>query len=61
MEILVNVWIAFNTIFGLWTARNLVVRVWSVVTCRKYLQSSSGKIIDLFVLVSCLSFWLTFH
>ncbi len=61
MEIIQNLWLAFNIIFGLWSARNWVIYVYAKVIGAKFNQSSSGRMLDLAIPTSCLAFYLTFH
>lgn len=59
-EILMNVWLAFNIVFGLWTGRNnILVRLWAAITNDKYLQNDLGKLLDLLVLVSVLAYYFS--
>lgn len=58
-EVLMNVWLAFNIVFGLWSARNLAIRFWSFATNYKYLQSDMGRFLDLLVLVSLLAYYFS--
>jgi hypothetical protein len=61
MEIIYNVWLAFNIIFGLWSSRNWLIYLYACCANRKYNQSSMGTLFDLIVPVSVLSFLFTFH
>jgi hypothetical protein len=56
MEILMNLWLAFNVVFGLWTAKNISVRVRAFVSRKGYTQSDLGKFLDLIVMVSILAY-----
>jgi hypothetical protein len=58
MEIVLNIWLAFNIVFGLWSSRNWAVWLWAGLTDRNFKQSQTGKMIDLLVLVSILGYWL---
>lgn len=59
MEILMNLWLAFNIVFGLWTGRNLGVRVVAFLKNKAYVQNDLGKTLDLLVLVSILAHYFT--
>jgi hypothetical protein len=59
MEVLMNLWLAFNVVFGLWTGKNLLVRLTAFITHRKFIQAELGKFIDLFVLVSILAYYFS--
>ena len=56
MEILMNLWLAFNIVFGIWTARNVSIRVIASISRRGFIQSDLGKFLDLMVLVSVLAY-----
>jgi hypothetical protein len=58
-EVLMNVWLAFNIVFGLWSGRNFAIRFWTLITNDRYQQSDLGKILDLLVLVSILAYYFT--
>ena len=59
MEIFMNVWLALNIVFGLWTIRNKSVTVFGMITGRGSCQSDFGKILDLVVISSCLAYYFT--
>lgn len=59
MIIAMNIWLALNIVFGLWTARNIFVRVWSIVLGGKYSQHDLGKILDMVVISSVIAYCLT--
>ncbi len=61
MEIIQNIWLALNIVFGLWSARNWLY--WSIATLfdKRYNQSSAGVILDLVIPLSCLAYYLTFY
>lgn len=61
MEIIYNVWLAFNIVFGLWSSHNWLIWVYACCTGRKYNQSRAGMYLDLLIPVSILSFLFTFH
>lgn len=61
MSILINLWIAFNIIFGLFTSRNVVVYLYAATTNRSYRQSELGYILDMVVMSSCLAYALEFY
>ena len=59
MEILMNVWLAFNVVFGLFTGKNLLIKVWSVIDGGTYIQSELGNFLDMLVLVSILAYYFS--
>jgi len=59
MEIFMNIWLALNIVFGLWTLRNKVVTTFGIISGRGSYQSSFGKILDLVVIASCLAYYFT--
>lgn len=59
MELVMNVWLAFNTVFGLFTAKNLIVRVCTFFNRGKYHQNDLGKFLDMVVLTSILAYYLS--
>lgn len=61
MEIVYNIWLAFNIVFGIWSTKNWIKWVYAKFADLIYNQSQTGKMIDLFVMVSILSFVFTFH
>lgn len=61
MEIVYNVWLAFNIVFGLWSGRNWLIYFYCGLTGNKFSQSDGGKVLDLLAVVSVLSFLFTFH
>lgn len=61
MELVYNVWLAFNIVFGLWSSRNWLLWAYAMLSGHKFRQAEFGKILDLFVLISILSFMFTFH
>lgn len=60
-NLMMNLWIAFNVIFGLFTLRNFVIRLYATVNRRAYRQSELGYILDMVVMSSCLAFVLEFY
>ena len=59
MIIAMNIWLALNIVFGLWTTRNIFMRVWSILVGRKCSQSDLGKILDMTVISSVIAYCLT--
>lgn len=58
-EILMNIWLALNIVFGMWSARNWLVYFWSIVSGSKYNQSDLGTILDLLIPASCLAYYFS--
>jgi hypothetical protein len=56
MEILMNLWLAFNIVFGIWTAKNVSLRAVAFILRKGYTQSDLGKFLDLIVMVSILAY-----
>lgn len=56
MEVLMNLWLAFNVVFGLWTVKNMSVRVRAFVSRKGYTQSDLGEFLDLMIVVSVLTY-----
>lgn len=61
MEIVYNVWLAFNVVFGLWSSRNWLIYFYCGLTGKVFSQSDAGKMLDLLAVASVLSFLFTFH
>lgn len=61
MEIIYNVWLAFNIVFGLWSSRNWLIYFYCSLSGNISSQSDAWKILDLLTVVSVLSFLFTFH
>ena len=61
MEILMNIWVVFNLVFGLFTLKNYLKVLWGILKNRGYTQSDLGKLLDMVVLVSILSYILTVY
>lgn len=59
MIIAMNMWLALNIVFGIWTTRNIFVRVYSILVGGKYSQSDLGKILDMVVISSVIAYCLT--
>lgn len=59
METLMNLWFAFNLVFGLNTGRNYGIAIWAWLRDKQYQQSNFGRLLDLVVLVSLLTYDLT--
>lgn len=61
IQIAMNTWLAFNVIFGLWSARNWLMFFYAAGSGRKFKQSDLGKILDMLILVSiasqCITVW----
>lgn len=57
--VLMNIWLAFNIIFGLWSARNWCLWLIGVFSNRTYRQNTLGQMLDLVIPVSILAYWLT--
>lgn len=60
MDILQNIWLALNIVFGVWSARNWLVYFYGKLSGRKVLQSELGRLVDLTILSSILAYWFTF-
>lgn len=60
MEILQNIWLALNIVFGLWSFRNWLIYFIAMITNKNFRQSSTGQILDLLIPASCLAYYLTF-
>jgi len=61
MEIIQNVWLSLNIVFGLWSARN-----WQIYFCarlfgKRYQQNQIGMFLDLIIPSSILAYYLTYH
>lgn len=61
MEILMNVWLALNVVFGLWSARNWIIYLYAVFTNATFKQSDVGKALDLLIVSSIMAYWITVH
>ena len=61
MGIMLNLWISFNIVFGLWSLTNWVKYFYYVVTNRKFDQSNLGKMLDLVILCSILTYVFSYH
>lgn len=60
MEILMNLWFSFNVVFGVWSAKNWFVYLYASITSKyKFSQNQLGKMLDLIVLVSILTYFLS--
>ena len=57
--ILMNLWLAFNIIFGIWSARNWLLWALGVFLNKSYNQSNIGQMLDLIIPVSILTYWFT--
>lgn len=60
MEIIQNIWLALNIVFGVWSSRNWMVYFYAKLKNKTFNQSSLGQILDLLILTSCLAYILTF-
>jgi len=61
MEIIQNFWLAFNIIFGLWSARNWLLYIYAKLMGARFTQGEYGRLLDLLIPTSCLAYYLTFH
>ena len=62
MEIFMNVWLALNIVFGLFTSKNILIRIQVALSDKyEYSQSDFGKILDLIVISSCLAYYFTIN
>jgi hypothetical protein len=59
MEIALNIWLAFNIVFGCWSARNWVIWLYTVVRGLSFTQSMSGEMLDLSILTSVVAYYMT--
>jgi hypothetical protein len=58
-EILMNIWLALNIVFGLFTANNCLVWVRSKFLGRVYYQNDLGRMLDLIIIASCLAYYFS--
>lgn len=58
-EILMNIWLALNIVFGLWSARNWLIYFAGVVSGRGCSQNQLGAILDLIIPASCLAYYFS--
>lgn len=58
-EILMNIWLALNIVFGLWSSRNWLVYFWSKLTGYRYFQNQLGSMLDLLIPASCLAYYFS--
>jgi hypothetical protein len=58
MTDLMYVWLAFNIVFGCFTFNNFRIWVWAKISMRHYSQNDLGRMLDYFIIVSCLSQYL---
>lgn len=61
MEHLFWVWLAFNIVFGMWSARNWLYWLCGALTNKTFIQSDLGRVLDLITLVSVLSMIFMFN
>lgn len=61
MEIIQNIWLALNIVFGLWSARNWTIFTYCVLFGGRIHQAQLGKLLDLVVPASILAYYLTYH
>lgn len=58
MELQQIIWFSFNVVFGFFSATNYLVHIKGYLYNRKSLQSTFGKITDMVVMTSILSYYL---
>lgn len=61
MEIIQNIWLALNIVFGLWSARNWSVKFFALLSGERYQQNQIGGFLDLIIPSSILAYYFTYH
>lgn len=57
-DLLMSVWFSFNVIFGLWTFKNIVIKLIALFRLKSIKQSAAGRLLDLVVMTSILTFFI---
>ena len=60
MEFFQAVWLSLNIVFGLWTFRNISVKIYATATGNHYRQNQLGSFLDLFVISSLIAYYLIY-
>lgn len=60
MEILMNFWLAFNIVFGIFSGFNWLMFIFTCFSDRyKFNQNQLGQLLDLITPVSILAYWFS--
>lgn len=60
IELLMNIWLALNIVFGIWSARNwLAFFIYCFSSGSRFNETNLEKYLDLVIPASCLAYYFT--